>query len=125
MSNTPFFVYGTLKRGFYNARRIPDSEIEKVTRAIIQGMDMYSVGSFPAIVHGEGTVVGEVIFLKEDADYDRILRDVDHLEGEGYLYKRKLSTVILGDGTVVEAWTYIWNQPTHHLIPLKDGVWNV
>ncbi|KLU61707.1 AIG2-like family protein [Peptococcaceae bacterium CEB3] len=119
-----FFVYGTLKRGFPNARFIPDKHIQSAVPARLKGFDMYSTGAFPAIIRGEGVSQGELITLKSDAPAQEILRSVDQLENEGRMYRRETLPVITKSGDIEEAYVYVWLYETTRLKRIKDNIWH-
>jgi gamma-glutamylaminecyclotransferase len=104
---TPIFVYGTLKSGFGNHGLISSSDF--VDDAILENYNMvYSHGShgFPVIYknkksHGH-IVIGEVYVVD-----DYVLKNVDELESNGVMYKRKLVSVKLSDGSSMSVNVYI------------------
>lgn len=51
-------VYGSLKKGFYNHRVMDNSLL--LGEVIVPNFEMYSMGSFPAIIKGDGEILGEV-----------------------------------------------------------------
>ena len=105
------FVYGTLKPGHGNYRRI-ESHVHSARPGTIQGI-LIDCGAFPALLHGEGIVKGMV--LKVDAE---ALRITDFIEGyhpdSGHsLYTRDEVQVNLDDGETIAAWTYFYANPDH------------
>jgi gamma-glutamylaminecyclotransferase len=111
------FVYGTLKRGFYNHSLLERAEFirEDQTEA---GFVMVSRGSYPAVyqdptrpdrVHGE-------LFTVDD----RTLRILDQLESP-YGYKRILAKMLIGGDL---AWLYVVDSDVGHLFPeVEGGLW--
>jgi gamma-glutamylcyclotransferase (GGCT)/AIG2-like uncharacterized protein YtfP len=77
------FVYGSLKKGFYNHSLLKESTL--VGPAVTAPeFTMYDLGSFPAITHeGTTSIKGEVYDVKE-----RTLADLDRLEGHPFFYRR-------------------------------------
>ena len=67
-------VYGTLKKGFGNHHFLRNAVFEGTYE--LQGYDMYSLGCFPGIKKGEGTITIEVYHIDED-----MLENIDMLEG--------------------------------------------
>ena len=68
------FVYGTLKKGFYNHDRMRMKKAKYLGKATLSGFNMYSVLFFPVIVHnGDKTkkIVGEIYDVNE-TDYLKI-----------------------------------------------------
>ena len=102
----PVFVYGTLLTGMPNAHLIEESEL--VGRAFITGYRMYDLGPFPGIrpsreaKRQEGIVHGEVRLVDAET-----LKTLNHLEGEGRLYRAKPVTANI-DGHNIEALVYVY-----------------
>lgn len=67
-------VYGSLKKGFGNHFLLEKSRF--VDTLSLSGYDMYSLGRFPAIVRGSGTITVELY----DVDCETLER-LDRLEG--------------------------------------------
>lgn len=117
------FVYGTLKRGMYNSRFLPNSVIKKMEKVTTRGTLYYiSSGSFPCLkLEGDNTIHGEVYTIHEK-HWDRILEDVDCLEGCPTLYTRQIIKVKNKHGKEFEAWGYIFNGDYMLGREIKDGV---
>lgn len=120
-SNRNVFVYGTLMRGEANEHYLEGSVC--IGPATIECYDMYNVGWYPAIISGDGLIVGEL--------YRVPLRDIpaiDMLEGEGSLYTKRCETVKVGRKTTF-ALVYVYNGDCLGLerIPAwkNDYVWYV
>ena len=129
MKMIPFFVYGTLRKGFYNYDRILKGNVDKIVNATIDGYDMFSLGYYPGIVKGSNKIVGEVIYVKP-SKYLQMVQCLDQLEGynpkkKNYsLYLREIKKVTLENGEQIDAYVYIYNQKTnenHKLI--ENGDW--
>lgn len=88
------FVYGTLKKGFYNHRLLEKSRF--MGAAVVKGYQMYDLGSFPGIKESdpEKMIEGEVYEIDQ-----KTLEALDRLEGEGSLYDRKETVAYMDDGT--------------------------
>lgn len=121
------FVYGSLKKGFYNHNAYL-ADAEYIGTGVIDGYDMYSLGKFPAIVEGNGMVCGELYKVTEEE-----LSAVDMLEGynpltDTGLYIRRTVEVQTIAGKVL-AEVYIWGRGAENLInnssPVPDGNWTV
>lgn len=111
----PIFVYGTLRRGESNAHILTHSSKNRKKEGLftLTGYDMYSIcSSFPGIIPGEGSVIGEVYLV----DYDTLER-LDILEGVPSLYKRQ--RVKLSDNSIVQ--TYIFQQTK---MPERDKIYS-
>jgi gamma-glutamylaminecyclotransferase len=113
------FVYGTLKRGYWNHDLLSSAPF--VGEAVsVDDFRMGNVGSFPEIQLAEigdqaGRVTGEIYDVDE-----RTLQSLDRLEANGRMYEREeLEFEVNGD--VVIAWAYLWmGQPTQAIEPI-DG----
>lgn len=110
------FVYGTLKQGQANHRYLEGQQY--LGEYKIVGFDMYNVGSFPAVVYGEGVIRGEA-YLVDDAT----LASLDRLEGHPRLYRREKVTI---EGMIIDlwGWVYIWQRPIDGLEAIPTGVFN-
>ncbi len=103
------FVYGTLLPSEGNHRRI-ESHVRDLRQGTIRGV-LLDVGTFPALIHGDGIVNGMLLHLDEEA-----IRITDFIEGchfdpERSLYVRERVEVDLGGRDIVEAWTYFFAFP--------------
>lgn len=119
-SNRMVFVYGTLMSGEANHRYLEDGTC--IGKAAIKGYDMYDVGWYPAIVPGDGLIVGELYRVSK---FD--MPAIDSLEGEGSLYIKRCEWITLNGDTHL-AFVYIYNRDVSGLerIPAwKEYVWYV
>jgi gamma-glutamylaminecyclotransferase len=111
---TYLFVYGTLKKGYHNHRRLRESPF--VCHAVtVEKHGFYDLGSFPAMTReGDVYVEGEVYSI----DWD-VLESCDRLEGHPYFYKREGIEVLDPAGKVMKVDAYIC-QPGRfeHGIPI-------
>lgn len=111
------FVYGTLMKGETNHHFLEDSRF--LGASAVEGYEMYNVGWYPAIIHGEGIIPGELYEVPEgDMKY------IDGLEGEGSLYIRKCKETT--DKSL--AYIYEYAQDTEGLEKIgswKDYIWYV
>lgn len=125
MTKLPFFVYGSLLEGLYNHERILKGQVTSINKATLEDHEMYSVGQYPAIIEGKGTIQGELVEVK---DFESNIVRLDMLEGyyedkpEASMYIREVKTVTLEDGTKVEAYVYIWNRPLPR-VKVESGDW--
>lgn len=106
-------VYGTLKKnhGAYHASAI----IGEPKEVQLTGYDMYSLGGFPGVIPGDGTVQAEV------HEYpDQLLPALDRYEGEGSLYKRKTIKV---DGEEVFIYLFMNEDSLKQNAQVVDGIW--
>ena len=110
------FVYGSLKRGFYNHGVLDDAELLGTARTADAAFAMFNVGRYPAVRHTAErpiAVHGEVYAVSPN-----ILADLDRLEGHPEYYTRQ-QVEIEGHGP---CWMYLINQ----IMPaprVESGIW--
>ena len=123
----PFFVYGTLRPGEINYRRLLAGRTTRETPALITGC-LYQVREedYPYVLEGDGLVQGEVIEIHPDL-YNVTLRTIDSLEDywpedeAASLYLRRPIEAFLENGRSLTAWVYLWNSPERPGIFLPHG----
>ena len=110
------FVYGTLKRGHGNHKRLLAGRSIYVCDDVIDGV-LYDLGHFPAVQEGEGIVHGEIYMVGP-----KTLRDLDRLEGHPTFYRRREVTTKLQGHDV---WAYFLPELEEKMKqnPLPEGVW--
>lgn len=117
------FVYGTLKKGYGNHILLKGAKY--LGNAEINGFAIYNLGAYPGIKHETGFIVyGEVYEINE-----KILKKVDGLEGEGWLYLREtVDATIKASGVKMNVYTYVFNRAVkieNRLDKLWEGcVWD-
>jgi gamma-glutamylcyclotransferase (GGCT)/AIG2-like uncharacterized protein YtfP len=120
------FVYGTLMRDVnHPMARLLSLDTEFCGAARCRGR-LYLVMQYPGLVLSDdaGDVVfGEVVRLHRP---QHTFETLDKYEGCGPgvaspLYLRQLLRVTLDDGTVREAWTYVYNRPVDKLKRIVSG----
>ena len=121
------FVYGTLMRGFdHPMAAMLSRSADFLGEARCQGR-LYLVKHYPGLVlSGDvaDVVFGELYGLRQP---EAMLREFDMSEacGEGFAapteYVRQMLPVAQDDGTVSEAWTYIYNWPVTQLPRIASG----
>jgi gamma-glutamylcyclotransferase (GGCT)/AIG2-like uncharacterized protein YtfP len=121
------FVYGTLMRGYVHPMaRLLSANADFLGDASCRGR-LYMVKHYPGLVLSDepsDIVHGELYRLRE---VDAMLREFDMYEacGEGFpeptQYIRQMFSVTLADGTVSEAWTYVYNWPVEQLTRIESG----
>ncbi len=121
------FVYGTLMRGFdHPMAQLLSRAADFLGEARCRGR-LYLVKHYPGLVlsdHADDVVHGELFRLHEAA---ACLREFDIYEacGEGFAepteYVRQILSITLRDGSVREAWTYVYNWPVERLPRIASG----
>ena len=127
MSSDLLFVYGTLMRGFdHPMARLLAANAAFVGEASCRGR-LHLVKHYPGLVRSDDTadiVHGELFRLREP---HAMLREFDMYEacGDGFAepteYVRRRLAVTLADGSVREAWTYLYNWPVDGLPRIASG----
>jgi gamma-glutamylcyclotransferase (GGCT)/AIG2-like uncharacterized protein YtfP len=121
------FVYGTLMRGFdHPMAKLLAGNAEFLGPAQCRGR-LYLVKHYPGLVASDDPadiVHGELFRLRER---EAMLREFDMYEacGEGFPppteYVREMLAVTLADGSVSEAWTYLYNWSVTELPWIASG----
>ena len=121
------FVYGTLMRGYaHPMARLLSANAEFLGEASCRGR-LYHVKHYPGFVLSDNAadvVFGELYRLRAVED---LLREFDMYEacGEGFAeptqYVRRTLPVTLADGSLSQAWTYIYNWPVTDLARIESG----
>jgi gamma-glutamylcyclotransferase (GGCT)/AIG2-like uncharacterized protein YtfP len=109
------FFYGTLMSGFRREGRTGvDDQLRSVGRGSIAAA-LFDLGLYPAAIPAsDSRVTGEVHRM---LDVSHVLAVLDEIEGYSAsnpftsLYTREHIEVTLDDGTVVNAWVYLYNAP--------------
>jgi gamma-glutamylcyclotransferase (GGCT)/AIG2-like uncharacterized protein YtfP len=127
MTSDLLFVYGTLMRGYaHPMARLLSANADFLGEASCRGR-LYKVKHYPGLVLSDeatDAVFGELYRLHAVED---LLREFDMYEacGEGFAeptqYVRRTLPVTLAEGTVSEAWTYIYNWPVTDLARIESG----
>lgn len=101
------FVYGTLKKGYWNNPVLGDSEL--IGQIAISGFKLYESG-IPYMIPSsdpEDAVYGELYRVTDD----RVLRGLDRLEGHPTFYER--TEIESGDAEYGTIETYIYQSVPH------------
>ena len=127
MTSDRLFVYGTLMRDFdHPMAQLLSRSADFIGEARCQGR-LYLVKHYPGLLLSDDAadiVFGELYRLRAVED---LLREFDMYEacGEGFpeptQYVRRMLSVTLADGTVSDAWTYIYNWPVEALARIESG----
>ncbi len=119
-SQHPIFVYGTLMTG-ESAHPLLACSLESVEPASLAPAALLSLGAYPMLVDGAGTVRGELCRISPGA-YAEMLTRLDRYEGPQYA--RELRTVhVAGDDDAVEAWVYVGRETPRSATPWPSGDW--
>lgn len=116
----PFFVYGTLKKGYGNHRIIEGAF--PLGPGTVKGMAVYDGPGFPYATLGEPDeqVVGEVYACTPE-----MARRMDILEGYPHHYDRAKVNVLVGEEKQ-EAWMYFHpnrKEVEKFYTRIPEGVW--
>jgi gamma-glutamylcyclotransferase (GGCT)/AIG2-like uncharacterized protein YtfP len=120
------FVYGTLMRGFdHPMAKLLSRSAEFIGEARCRGW-LYLVKHYPGLVLSDDAndvVFGELVRLRTP---EESLVTFDDYEGCGPgiaspRYLRQVLPVTLEEGTVSEAWTYVYNRPVDKLNQIASG----
>ena len=107
------FVYGTLKKGYYNHYFLKDSKF--IDEAITKEKYALYFLKYPYVIKNAkiSQIYGEVYEVD-----DTTLIDLDFLEGHPNFYRRELIPVILlNKNKTVDAWIYFYPEKKGNLIP--------
>jgi gamma-glutamylcyclotransferase (GGCT)/AIG2-like uncharacterized protein YtfP len=121
------FVYGTLMRGFdHPMSKLLSSGADFLGEASCHGR-LYMVAHYPGLLHAtaaDDIVHGDLFRMRDPA---KLLAVLDEYEGIGpdeeqpTLYLRELLPVTSGDGSITQAWTYIYNRPVIETQRIASG----
>jgi gamma-glutamylcyclotransferase (GGCT)/AIG2-like uncharacterized protein YtfP len=127
MTSDLLFVYGTLMRGFdHPMARLLAAHADFLGQAACRGR-LVLVKHYPGLLLSDApseVVHGELFRLRAP---DELLRELDMYEacGEGFPepteYLRELIEVRGDDGSVGQAWTYVYNWPVTDLPVIASG----
>jgi gamma-glutamylcyclotransferase (GGCT)/AIG2-like uncharacterized protein YtfP len=121
------FVYGTLMRGFdHPMSKLLASGADFLGDASCRGR-LYMIAHYPGLLHSaaEDDIVHGDLFRMRDPD--KLLAVLDDYESIGpeheqpTLYLREMLPVTLEDGSLVQAWTYIYNLPVSETKRIRSG----
>jgi gamma-glutamylcyclotransferase (GGCT)/AIG2-like uncharacterized protein YtfP len=127
MTSDLLFVYGTLMRGYdHPMARLLAENADFLGEANCRGR-LYKVKHYPGLVASDEA--GDIVFgeLYRLRVAEALLREFDMYEacGENFpeptQYVRQMLPVTLVDGSVSEAWTYLYNWPVAQLARIESG----
>lgn len=126
------FVYGSLRSDMFNYEKLLKGKVSKTYKAAINGKLFHLDNKgYPAVVPGDGIIIGELMELK---DFDKSLKELDDLENYNEdnnincEYLRKEIEVNLKDGRKEIAYYYEYNTKALNnsedkLIEIPHGDW--
>jgi gamma-glutamylcyclotransferase (GGCT)/AIG2-like uncharacterized protein YtfP len=117
------FVYGTLMREYSRHHVLADGIFDG--EASTDGR-LISLGEYPALIGGTGTVHGELYaFIDLPAALDVLdeVEDFDPANPEGSEFVRDALRVRRDDGTEIQAWVYVYNRPHESAPMVPSGDW--
>ena len=133
MQLTLVMAYGSLKRGFHNHGILASNDARFVSEVQTKDScyELLSVaGTFPAATSGRLKVAGELYEVTETC-----LKELDYLEGNGWLYTREPVLVEDTHGVCSLVWMYLmpreridvamlYKHPDYvdNVVQVKDGV---
>ena len=122
------FVYGTLMRGYGNAMsKQLAASADFLGQASCPGR-LYMITHYPGLLHADDAadvVFGELYRLRDVEEMMALLDDYEHIgphQDPPILYLREKLPVTLADGTVQDAWTYIYNRPVDEAKRIASGL---
>lgn len=102
------FVYGTLRPKLASGGQwLLIKDLVCVGKATVKGI-LYDLGPYPAMKHGEGVVVGDLLHVPEPIQFDAL----DEYEGANDaqpLYTRERVTATRNTGEELAVWGYFYN----------------
>ncbi len=107
------FVYGTLKRKQINHVLLEGVGIKRIRNARLCGVQLFDITDpvrpypYPALLRGQGQLLGELIELTHGQHPEDALLVLDHLELEGFEYKRVKCWVRV-QGQLERAWVFMY-----------------
>lgn len=122
----PVFVYGSLRVGEGNYRRLAEGNTEREVAAVLPGHRMYRNeiydGVYPCVVDGAAgeSVLGDLLYLRDDV-YEPVLAELDELEkydpathSGPYLRVRRVAFAAddAKHAQPIEAWVYHASRET-------------
>jgi gamma-glutamylcyclotransferase (GGCT)/AIG2-like uncharacterized protein YtfP len=113
------FIYGTLLPGLRLQARMQGAQY--LGPACVPGR-LLDVGRYPGLVHGDGSVTGEV-YRVSDAQLASLDQVEEMVAGNraASQYWREQVTVLQGPLAGQPVWTYVYNRPADGLRPIAHG----
>lgn len=97
------YVYGSLRKGHYNFKNF--SGISYISTTKVKGWDLFSLGSYPGVKPGEGTLVvdlvemdnktyKQVLNMELNAGYSEIDIDINGVTAKFFPYNYNLTELV-------------------------------
>ena len=121
-NNVNVFVYGSLRKGLYNYKRLL-SKCEHMTTARISGFKLYELcSSYPGAVYTDSE--DDVLTVEAFSVSHSKLRELDALEGHPTFYKRIKISVDLDEDQTIKGWIYCIPEKSVESCPvIESGDW--
>lgn len=118
----PLFVYGTLMTG-QPAFDLIARAVERSAQARLPGLALYDVGRYPLAAPGEGTVYGEIHWLRP-VGYVALLKELELYEGPEYRRVRQMVYTDEAGEAPIEVWVFIGERAyASRLLRISTGDW--
>lgn len=120
------FVYGTLLQGFDNDfAKVLHKQAQFQGNGSFPGM-LYAVSWYPGATHDPTSatrVYGEIYKMTDAAAMLHLLDEYEEVttDEQASMYLRRIIPITLEGGTVLNCWTYLYNQPVTHLLKIESG----
>ena len=112
------FVYGTLKKGFHNHSVLERSNGKFIGKGYtLPIFTMYNLGHYPAV-----TLLGNTAIQGEVWEVDD-LQHTDWLEGYPKFYDRRVISIQMEEGGLVEASLYYIKEDHTYKELIEEGEW--
>jgi gamma-glutamylcyclotransferase (GGCT)/AIG2-like uncharacterized protein YtfP len=118
----PLFVYGTLMTD-QPAFDLIAGAVERSARARLPGLALYNVGRYPLAAPGQGTIDGEIHWLRLEG-YAELLKELELYEGPEYRRTRHLAFIAGEDQGRIDVWVFTGtSEYASRLPPMPGGDW--
>jgi len=114
------YTYGTLRKGEERAHVMNEYNDKVYSNCKLKG-NLINLGSYPGLIEGNNSVIGEIHHTPK---IQNTLRDLDQIEGfqgfgqEGSLFRR---IIVTSEGK--SCWTYVWNGNSDEGEIIQSGDW--
>lgn len=116
-------AYGTLRPNYGNSRLFQAAEAVHVGTGLTQEKHSMYASGIPFVVENGGTSQIEVDVFEIESSK---IGPIDRLEGHPGWYERRLTKVVMGDGSIVDAWLYFNDEAANGRYTLvESGNYNV